>query len=507
MPGTKVYGVLMRAPESRLRPLNGLSVRGDGDFVVYWMIAQRRLRHSAALDHAVGAANELKKPLLIVEPLRVDYPWASDRMHRFVLDGMANHAQDLRSSGVLYWPYVEPTVGAGKGFLKTISEHACRVVIDDHPCFHYPNLLAAAGQQARCLIEAVDGCGVLPLRATTRCFATAHSFRRFLQRELPTHLRDVPRASPLDQLRTRADKTLGNVISASILRRWSPADDTLLLASGSENLENLPIDHSVTPVDAVGYGSSVGGYDEARARLDAFMSGRLDRYVEEGRHPSEPVTSQLSPYLHFGMISPHEVLARVADAGGVDLSGLAPGRRGARQGWWGLAEGPEAFLDQLVTWRELGFNMCATRDDYMLYGSLPEWAQATLHEHRRDLRDPTYDRETLEQADTHDDLWNAMQRQLVSEGRIPGYLRMLWGKNILRWSPSPESALQTMIHLNDKYALDGRDPNSYAGIGWVLGRYDRAWGPERRIFGKVRYMTSKSTRRKLPTEDYIASYA
>ncbi len=482
-------------------------MRADGDFVVYWMVAQRRVRHNVALDHAIQAANEHKKPLLIVEPLRVDYPWASDRFHRFVIDGMANHARALGGSGVLYWPYVEPAKDAGKGFLQSVSKHACRMVIDDHPCFHYPTMIASAGQQARCLIEAVDGCGLLPMRAAPRCFPTAHGFRRFLQQELPAHLDHTPLVSPVDDLRTHAHDALEQYVDASLLSTWQPASGDLLTSTGSDQLETLPIDHDVTPVDVIGHGSAVGGMDEARARLEAFVGSRLDAYVEEGRHPSEPVTSQLSAYLHFGMISPHEVLAAIAAALDWDVTTLTPGGRGARQGWWGLPSGSEAFLDQLVTWRELGFNTCFFRDNYMLYASLPDWARKTLNDHRGDRRDPVYDLNTLERGETHDELWNAMQRQLVREGRIPSYLRMLWGKNIVAWSPSPERALETMIHLNDKYALDGRDPNSYSGIFWVLGRHDRAWGPERPIFGKVRYMTSKSTRRKIPTEDYIATYA
>jgi deoxyribodipyrimidine photo-lyase len=154
-------------------------------------------------------------------------------------------------------------------------------------------------------------------------------------------------------------------------------------------------------------------------------------------------------------------------------------------------------LDQLVTWRELGFNMCAKRADYDEFESLPDWAQATLRKHAADRRPVLYSEEDFEAAQTHDGLWNAAQTQLVTEGRMDPYLRMLWGKKILEWSASPQRALNLMIHLNNKYALDGRDPNSYNGIFWILGRYDRPWGPERPIFGTVRYMSSQNTARKL----------
>ena len=179
-----------------------------------------------------------------------------------------------------------------------------------------------------------------------------------------------------------------------------------------------------------------------------------------------------------------------------------PGKRE----WWGLSDSAEAFLDELITWRELGYNMCVREDNYDQFESLPDFARITLKEHADDERDPVYSLEEFEQAKTHDELWNAAQNQLRKTGIIHNYLRMLWGKKILHWSRSPREALDIMIELNNKYALDGRNPNSYSGIFWVLGRYDRAWGPEREIFGKVRYMTSASTRRKYKVDPYIAKW-
>ncbi|MFC1834614.1 hypothetical protein ACFL2Q_07765 [Thermodesulfobacteriota bacterium] len=180
---------------------------------------------------------------------------------------------------------------------------------------------------------------------------------------------------------------------------------------------------------------------------------------------------------------------------------------GKRKGWWGVSESAEAFLDELITWRELGYNMCSHRNDYDRYESLPDWARRTLEDHESDPRPYLYSFQRLEGADTHDELWNAAQTQLVREGRIQNYLRMLWGKKILEWSPSPREALACMIELNNKYALDGRNPNSYSGIFWILGRYDRAWGPQRPIFGKVRYMSSESARRKLKLKRYLVRYS
>ena len=179
---------------------------------------------------------------------------------------------------------------------------------------------------------------------------------------------------------------------------------------------------------------------------------------------------------------------------------------GSREGWWGAAPEVESFLDELITWREVGYNMCALTDNFDQYESLPEWARTTLEQHAGDPREYIYTLEEFESAATHDELWNAAQNQLVREGRIHNYLRMLWGKKIFEWSPSAPEALDVLIELNNKYALDGRNPNSYSGIFWCLGRYDRAWGPERPVYGKIRYMSSDNTARKVKVKDYVAHY-
>ena len=168
-----------------------------------------------------------------------------------------------------------------------------------------------------------------------------------------------------------------------------------------------------------------------------------------------------------------------------------------------MSAAAEGFLDQLVTWRELGYRSARYVPDNGSYSALPRWARATLAEHAGDPREFVYSQEQLDAAETHDEIWNAAQRQLRHDGVIHNYLRMLWGKKILEWTRSPEEAHDIMFELNDRYALDGRDPNSVSGIHWVLGRYDRAWGPERPIFGKVRYMSSDSTRRKLKMTEYL----
>jgi deoxyribodipyrimidine photo-lyase len=236
------------------------------------------------------------------------------------------------------------------------------------------------------------------------------------------------------------------------------------------------------------------------------MREGLHRYGSERNHPDEGASSGLSPWLARGHLSSNEVFDAVTRMEGwtpLRISGHADGKR---HGWWGLSESSESFLDQLVTWREIGFNMCKVRPgDYDRYDSLPQWALATLAEHADDPRPHCYELEGFDEARTHDPIWNAAQRQLQRDGVIQNYLRMLWGKKILEWSPSPQEALEVMIELNNRYALDGRDPNSYSGIFWVLGRYDRGW-PERSIYGKIRSMSSDSTRRKVRLAKFLECY-
>ena len=182
---------------------------------------------------------------------------------------------------------------------------------------------------------------------------------------------------------------------------------------------------------------------------------------------------------------------------GWSIARIAAVATGSANGWWGASRHVESFLDELITWRELGYNMCHLRSDYDQYDSLPAWARQTLQKHARDPREFVYTLERLEAAETHDPLWNAAQRQLCREGRIHNYLRMLWGKKILEWTRRPQEALEILVELNNKFALDGRNPNSYSGIFWCLGRYDRPWGPERPVFGTIRFMSSTNTARKV----------
>lgn len=480
----------------RIRTLNDLPVRRDGEFVVYWMIANRRLSWNFSLQHAVDESVRLGKPLLIVEALRSGYQWASDRIHRFVLQGMADNRAAADGCGARYFAYVEPEAGGGSGMLDALAKKACVVVTDDFPCFFLPRMLKAVAARLPARLEAADSNGLLPLRATDKVFTTAHAFRRFLQKELPAHMLELPDPEPL------ADRKLKSFdrLPRGFEKRWPEASDDLLQAS-SAALSALPIDHSVKPA------VFDGGPQAASETLDSFIDSRLDQYAEERNQPESNAASGLSPWLHFGHVSAHEVFTRILQRENWSESELAEKSKGSREGWWGMSPEAESFLDELITWRELGFNMCSKRDDYDQYESLPEWARATMEDHESDSRPHLYSLEDLDAAETHDELWNAAQNQLVTEGRMHNYLRMLWGKKIYQWSASPREALKNLIELNNRYAVDGRNPNSYSGIFWCLGRYDRAWGPERPIFGKIRYMTSENTARKLKVKGYIERYA
>jgi deoxyribodipyrimidine photo-lyase len=356
-------------------------------------------------------------------------------------------------------------------------------------------MVEAASRKILVRLIQVDSNGLLPLRAAEEAFSTAYSFRRFLQKNLKPHLSEFPQANPL------AEATLIPLrdFPAEVEKRW-PMASSRMLAGDPALLKTLPIDHSVGTV------RTRGGASAAQAVWRKFLKGGISGYLESRNQPENDGTSGLSPYFHFGHISVHQVFRELMGQEGWAVQKLPSKATGSR-GWWGISGSAEAFLDQLITWRELGYNLCSTRQDYDQYDSLPNWALRTLSEHAQDRRTYLYTQDQLETAETHDPLWNAAQMQLVRGGRLHNYLRMLWGKKILEWSPTPNEALRVMVELNNKYGLDGRDPNSYSGIFWVLGRYDRPWGPERPVFGKIRYMSSENTARKVRVREYLKEYA
>jgi deoxyribodipyrimidine photo-lyase len=486
-----------QVPAIRIQQLNRNPRNPAGEYVLYWMTASRRLHWNFALDRAIEHCREINLPLLIFEPLRCDYRWASRRLHAFVIRGMADNAATAAQNGHVYVPWVEPRFRAGQGLIEAVSAKAAVVVTDDYPCFFLPHMVRGVARRIGVLLEAVDSNGLLPMRATEQVFPTAYAFRRYLQKSLTPHLSQVPSENPL------ADRSLPRLAKTPALFSglWSPASPELLACQPAA-LDQLPVDQTVRE------GVAKGGAVEGTACMAEFLRRKLSRYGEDRNHPDADGGSGLSPWLHFGHVSVHQIFAAMAAQEGWSQSQLGDPKqtRGGRSGWWSMSEAAESFLDELVTWRELGFNMCSKVRHYDRWDSLPDWAQQTLDEHACDPRPHLYSLDQLQQATTHDPVWNAAQRQLLEEGRMHNYLRMLWGKKVLEWSRRPEDALQVLIELNNRFAVDGRDPNSYSGIFWVFGRYDRAWGPERKIFGKIRYMTSDNTVKKLDMQAYLRKW-
>jgi deoxyribodipyrimidine photo-lyase len=485
-------------PPLRVRSLNRKRVNPEGEFVLYWMLANRRVRSNFALQRAVDWSITLRRPLVIFEPVGCRGHWNSDRTHAFVIAGMRDNAEALSraSSAVGYVPYAEPKPRAAAPLLDELLGRSAVVVTDDFPCYIVPKVIEAGARRSPVLCEAVDTNGLLPMRAAEQTFTTAYSFRNFLQKTLRPHLGEFPEKNPLSrvgrppcppELLAKVLNTPGIVSGASL---ENPADV----------VAKLPIDHGVAP------GLQTGGPVAGLAMLTRFVEHRLPRYGEHRNDPDDEAASGLSPYLHFGHVGVHQIFSEVVSTEDWSVEQVSSKAGGKREGWWNLSPTVESFLDELITWRELGFNFCSRHDNYDQYESLPDWARETLEEHASDRRPVIYDFDTLDSASTHDELWNAAQRQLVREGRMHNYLRMLWGKKVLEWSPSPQEAIQHLIELNNRYAIDGRNPNSYSGIFWVFGRYDRAWGPERPIYGKIRYMTSDNTRRKLKLDRYLRTY-
>jgi len=457
------------------------------------MTAYRRLESNFAIQRAIELAVAWNKPLVVLEGLRIGYRWASDRFHQFILDGMLENQQAAASLPITYLAYVEPKPQKGAGLVETLAQSACITITDDFPCFFHPKLYKRIVGNWNTAVELVDSNGILPIHNADKTFTVAHSYRRYMQKEFVRQIPEFPHQNPFRNVTLpRLDK-----LPDAVTKKWKflSADEL-----HSFDLKRLSIDHDVKPT------ATQGGRKEGLRLLSTFVQRKLSEYDEARNEPDQYGASSLSAHLHFGHISAHEVFQSiVSSVSGWTFSKISK-PNGKMNGFWNLGVNAEAFMDQLLTWREIGFNMCAREPNYDRYESLPDWAKKTLKDHSKDKRPHLYSPEQFETAQTHDALWNAAQRQLVIEGRIHNYLRMLWGKKILHWSRTPEQALEIMIHLNNKYALDGRDPNSYSGIFWVLGRYDRAWGPEREIFGKVRYMTSESTRSKFSVKGYLERY-
>lgn len=484
-----------KVPLIRITACNSAHTNLKGKYVLYWMTSFRRVQYNYALQRAVEWAIEFKRPLVILEALRLDYPWANRRIHAFVIQGMLDNWEALKDSSVLYYPYVERKKGEGKGLLKRLSQDACIVVTDDFPCFFIPKMLSKAKDLLQVRLEKVDSNGIIPLRLSNKAYEHAYQFRRFWQQRAPELFEDWPRPDPIADIELPRAEEIPEVIK----KTWpSLSEDELRnpdkFLSELSTLENIP----TSPLK--------GGRKEALRHLKDFLENKLLKYTQRN-HPDAEVESNLSPYLHFGHISSHEILKGVFERTNWNMPSINLKQIGKNRGFWNLKEDIQLFLDQLITWRELGYHFCSKRLDYSSYDSLPSWAKNTLGKHSKDIRPVVYEPKDFEGANTHDKVWNAAQRQLLVEGKIHNYMRMLWGKKILEWSKDPMEALEFIEYLNNFYALDGRDPNSYTGIFWILGRHDRPWAPERPIYGTVRYMSTEAAQKKLRLKRYLLRWA
>ncbi len=310
---------------------------------------------------------------------------------------------------------------------------------------------------------ALRGEGIIPLREFSKPEYAARTIRPKIHRLLPLYLK------PVETPRLKKDSTGLRLESEDFQFDHETFEKVVF---------SCPINQKIKPSPLF-----PGGYQAGRRLLAEFLSGKLDEYVTRKNRPECEGTSNLSPYLHFGVLSAHEVALAVQASGGNPSS-------------------VEAFLEELIVRRELSFNFCRFSSNYESLDCLPRWVQATLSQHASDHHNYAYSLTQFERAQTHDNLWNGCQRELTGTGKIHGYLRMYWGKKIIEWSRTSSEALETMIYLNNQYALDGRDPNSWVGILWCFGLHDRPFG-ERPIFGKIRYMSAESLNRKIDVPGYL----
>ncbi len=473
---------------------NGKEPNQQGDYVLYWMQTNRRFQYNYALEYAVGWANKLDKPLLIYEGLSCDYPWASDRFHYFIMEGMAENLDYARTNDLNYYCYLEDESGAGNGLLYSLAPNACTIISDEYPVFIIREHNEKVGTRLDVPYITVDSNGLIPLGLTEKAPYNAYFFRKIMQRNFLECYTNPPEQDPFDDLENKDDISL----PLDFLERYPSAENHLEHPEGF--ISELPINHKIGKIELQGTRQAALG------KLGQFIQYGLSKYDEHRNDPDEGAASGLSPWLHFGKISEYEIVDAVFDhqPKGWSLDDITF-NKGSTGGFFNGDPNVDAFLDEVITWREVGFHFAHHEPNYDQYESLPDWALETLEKHKDDPREYIYELEEFAQSQTHDEIWNAAQTQLREEGVMQNYLRMLWGKKVLEWTPNPETALAYLIELNNRYAIDGRDPNSYSGIFWIFGRFDRAW-QERPIYGKTRYMTSDSTRRKLKLQQYLDKY-
>ena len=448
------------AGQPRVQVRRGGAPLKDGRCVVYWMQRALRVRDNPALDVAIEAANLLGLPVVIYFGVIPNYPNANLRHYHFLQQGLRDAAADAAERGV--GMVVRRAPDTLERFLE--EARAALLIGDENPCREPERWRRVLARRLKLPYWTVDADVVVPSRVFGRSFVLLHHFRPRLRAELPKFLVAPTTTMPVHPWKP-----------GKAMASYSLAED---ITAGFKGL-----DRSIRPVDTF-----TGGTHAALKRLRDFVTQDLAAYGTRRNHPETAGTSRLSPYLHFGNIGPMTIalaVERAAETGGI------------------TAATRERFLEQLIGWRELAVLFVRYETSYDSWECAAPWARKTLLEHAGDPRPWRYTLAQLERAETHDELWNAAQREMVQTGWMHNYMRMYWAKKILEWTPDPATAFDWAVILNDRYELDGRDANGYAGIAWaIVGKLDRPWF-NRPVFGLVRPMTGSSTAKKFDAAAYI----
>ncbi|MBP9686580.1 MAG: deoxyribodipyrimidine photo-lyase [Candidatus Doudnabacteria bacterium] len=459
----------------RIRVLQSAKHDAASGPVVYWMCRDQRAQDNWALTYAAQTARAAGVGLVVMFCLRKQFTHATARLVDFMLAGLVEVEEELRKKHI---PFVVAVGNPAVEVLKLTGKiGASMLVADMMPLHHVQSWKQEIAARIRIPFIEVDAHNIVPVwHASQKQEFGAYTLRPKLHRLVPQFLEGtLPRLPEFLERNIRGYAPVG----------WKRVRASTL------------VDESVPAVAGV-----VSGTRAARHVLNQFISDRLAGYDADRNNPTLQGQSGLSPYLHFGQLSAERVVREVLKVADVSVSAaLHEHKNGAA----GLRGSVPAFIEELVVRRELSDNFCFYNPHYDSVKGFPEWARKSLDAHKDDSRGHVYTLAELEQGRTQDELWNAAQLQMVQQGKMHGYMRMYWAKKILEWSATPQTAMRHAIYLNDRYSLDGRDPNGYAGIAWSVGGvHDRAWF-ERPIFGKIRYMSYGGAKSKFDIKAYIAN--
>ena len=478
---------------ARVRDVNGKGFNQYGRYILYWMQSSRRFHSNHSLDYAVQLSLKSGRPLVIYEGLGSAYPWNSERIHRFILEGMAENRVFAEKNGITYWSFAESRKNPAGRILRTISEDAYAVITDDNPSFIFPEQTLKLSQKINVQLTAVDSNGIIPLKHYGEPVSAARVLRPRLHRLFAEGYMN----------RAVREHSWKKIL---FLKEKAPFTEFTAGKGAVESvLSDIDFSYSVGPAASVS-----GGRNAGLGRLNDFIIKKLSKYSERSNpYPPElSSASGLSPYVHFGLLSADEIAEAVLNAASEDRWSpdlLNPGNRFNKENFFHSGGKADPFLDELLTWRDVGFLLFFGKPEFRKdLNVLPDWAKKNMEKHRKDRREFLYRKERWESADTHDELWNAGMKELIFTGTMHNYMRMYWGKKMIEWSASFEEAFDSMEHLNNLYAYDGRDPNSYTGILWCFGLFDRPWFPERNVLGNFRYMSGPSMRKKFKMDAYLS---